>query len=46
MSDPGPEGSLLRGGPSEMESEGCCPLCRLIMDKAGSREGEVGGRGA
>lgn len=46
VSDPGPEGSLLRGRPGEMESEGCCPLCRLIMDKAGSREGEAGGRGA
>lgn len=45
VSDPGPEGSLLRGGPGEMESEGCCPWCRLIMDKVGSREGEAGGRG-
>ena len=34
------------GGPGEMESEGCCPWCGLIMDKAGSREGEAGGRGA
>ena len=22
--------------PGEMESEGCCPWCRLIMDKVGS----------
>ena len=46
VSDPGPEGSLVRGGPGEMETKGCCPWCRLIMDKAGSREGEAGDRGA
>ena len=46
VSDPGPEGSLVRGGPGEMETEGCCPWCRLIMDKAGSRGAEAGGRGA
>lgn len=46
VSDPGPEGSLVRVGAGEMESEGCCPQCRLIMDKAGSREGEAGDRGA
>ena len=46
VSDPGPEGSLVRVGAGEMEREGCCPWCRLIMGKAGSREAEAGGRGA
>ena len=46
VSDPGPEGSLVRGGAGEMETKGCRPWYRLIMDKAGSREGEAGDRGA
>ena len=46
VSDPGPEGPLVRGGAGEMESEGYCPWCRLIMGKAGSRGAEAGGRGA
>lgn len=29
--------------PGEMESERYCPWCRLIMGKAGSREGEAEG---
>lgn len=46
VSGPGSEASLVRGGSGEMESEGCCPWGRLIMDKVGSREGEARGRGA
>ena len=43
---PGSEASLLRGRSGEMESKGCCPWGRFIMDEVGSREGEARGRGA